>query len=82
MVSAPADGHIVLPCAWQDLRHKFSKYGTVLEARVVRDNYSGSSRGFGFVSMSTDAEVDDAIAGLNGREWDGRRILVERAKRT
>lgn len=43
----------------QELERKFSKYGRVREARVVRDNMTGESRGFGFVIMSAEDEVDE-----------------------
>lgn len=56
------------------------KYGHVKEARVVRNPVTGESRGFGFVIMSSEEEVEDSIYHLNGRDWHGRRLLVERAR--
>lgn len=59
---------------------KFEKYGPVVEARIVRDPRTGSSRGFGFVVMQRDKDRDEAIYDLNGGEWDGRKLLVEKAR--
>lgn len=49
------------------LEQVFSEYGKVIDARVVYDRESGRSRGFGFVTMSTETEVNDAIAALDGQ---------------
>ncbi|KAK7347088.1 hypothetical protein VNO80_21615 [Phaseolus coccineus] len=58
----------------------FSEHGKVEEARVVYDRDSGRSRGFGFVTMSSEADVNDAIAALDGQELDGRPIRVNVAE--
>lgn len=49
------------------LEQVFSEHGKVVEARVVYDRETGRSRGFGFVTMSTQTELDDAIAALDGQ---------------
>jgi len=59
------------------LREFFSQSGSVLSATVITDRFSGQSRGFGFVEMATAEEAQNAIAQLNGRELDGRKITVE-----
>lgn len=64
----------------RELERKFSKYGKVREARIVRNSRTGESRGFGFVVMDHGDEVDEAIRSLDGRDWNGRRLLVERAR--
>lgn len=64
----------------KDLERKFEKYGPVKDARIVRNPRSGESRGFGFLIMEHDDDVDRAIRHLDGRDWNGRRLLVERAK--
>ncbi|GLC43146.1 hypothetical protein PLESTM_001435700 [Pleodorina starrii] len=64
----------------QDLERKFSRYGRVKEARVVRHPMSGESRGFAFVVMTSEAEAEDAVRDMNGRDWNGRRLLVEIAR--
>lgn len=64
----------------KDLEEKFGKYGRVKECRVVRNPHTGESRGFAFVVMEKEDEVDRAIRHMDGREWSGRRLLVEVAK--
>ncbi|CAA3000442.1 28 kDa ribonucleo, chloroplastic [Olea europaea subsp. europaea] len=67
------------------LEQVFSEHGKVVNARIVYDRESGRSRGFGFVTMSSEAEMNDAIANLDGQSLDGRVIRVnvaeERARR-
>jgi RNA recognition motif-containing protein len=58
------------------LREFFTQCGNVVSATVITDRFSGQSRGFGFVEMSTAEEAQNAISQLNGRELDGRRISV------
>jgi len=62
------------------LREYFSQAGTVESAAIVMDKFSGRSRGFGFVEMSSDAEAQKAIESLNGTELDGRNISVAEAR--
>uniref|UniRef100_A0A2P2LNP0 28 kDa ribonucleoproteinic-like n=1 Tax=Rhizophora mucronata TaxID=61149 RepID=A0A2P2LNP0_RHIMU len=62
------------------LEQIFSEHGKVVNARVVYDRDSGRSRGFGFVTMSTEAEMNDAIAALDGQNVDGRAIRVSAAE--
>ena len=58
----------------------FSAHGTVASARVIADKFTGRSRGFGFVEMSTPEEAEAAIAALNGSQMDGRSLTVNEAK--
>ena len=62
------------------LRNHFSGFGTVSSVKIVTDRDSGTSKGFGFIEMSTDEEANAAIAGSNGIEFDGRQIRVNEAK--
>ena len=62
-----------------DLEAKFAEFGTVLSARVMTDNFSGKSRGFGFVDME-DADAEKAIAAMNGYKWGDREVTVNEAK--
>lgn len=64
----------------QSLKDFFSQAGTVVSAQVIMDKYTGKSRGFGFVEMSSDAEAAEAITKLNGQTLDGRAIVVNEAK--
>ncbi len=62
------------------LRDFFAKVGTVSSARVITDKYTGKSRGFGFVEMASDEEAKKAVDELNGKELDGRAIVVNEAR--
>ena len=62
------------------LRTLFSQAGTVADANVVEDKYSGQSRGFGFVEMADAEEAKKAIAQFNGYNFDGRPLTVNEAK--
>ena len=64
----------------ESLKDAFSQAGAVESATVITDKFSGRSRGFGFVEMSTDDEAQKAIDMLNGKELDGRTITVNEAK--
>jgi len=63
-----------------DLQQMFAAHGTVQSAQVIVDLSTGRSKGFGFVEMSTDAEAQAAIQGLNGVEKDGRTLTVNEAR--
>ncbi|KAJ4822522.1 hypothetical protein Tsubulata_048067 [Turnera subulata] len=71
-----------LPWDFDDARLEqiFSEHGKVVNARVISDRESGRSRGFGFVSMSSENELNDAIAALDGKTIDGRAIRVNVAE--
>lgn len=60
----------------ESLREFFAQCGTVESATVITDKFSGQSRGFGFVEMATSEEAQKAIADLNGKDLDGRKLTV------
>ena len=62
------------------LREFFSQAGTVTSANVITDKFTGKSKGFGFVEMSTDEEAKAATEKLNGQSLDGRNIVVNEAR--
>jgi len=62
------------------LNDLFASHGTVASTRVITDKFTGQSRGFGFVEMSTPEEANAAIAALNGTQLDGRTLTVNEAK--
>ena len=64
----------------QQLSDLFAQHGTVASARVITDKFTGQSRGFGFVEMSSDEEAQKAIAALNGTQMDGRTLTVNEAR--
>ena len=62
------------------LQELFSTHGTVESARVISDKFTGQSRGFGFVEMSSGGEAQNAISALNGTQFEGRTLTVNEAK--
>lgn len=58
----------------------FGNYGEVVSAVVIKDKFTGRSKGFGFVEMTDDAAADTAIAELNEKEFEGRTIRVNIAQ--
>ena len=62
------------------LQDAFAAHGTVTETNLMMDRDTNRPRGFGFVTMSTAEEAQNAIAALNGREMDGRALTVNVAK--
>jgi RNA recognition motif-containing protein len=73
-------GNLSYQATEQTLRALFEEFGTVEKASVVTDRDTGRAKGFGFVEMSVNAEADQAIAALNGREIDGRALNVNEAR--
>ena len=63
-----------------DLEQMFAAHGTVQSAQIIMDRDTGRSKGFGFVEMGSDQEAQAAIAALNGKEVDGRRLTVNEAR--
>lgn len=63
-----------------DLETAFGQFGTVASARIIKDRFSGRSKGFGFVEMPSDSEANAAIQGLNGKDLMGRTITVNESK--
>jgi cold-inducible RNA-binding protein len=63
-----------------DLRKNFSEAGAVASASVIKDKFSGVSRGFGFVEMETEEGAQEAITKFNGGDLDGKTITVSEAR--
>jgi len=63
-----------------ELRQAFEAFGQVATVNVIKDRYSGESRGFGFVEMATKAEAQAAINGLNGTSLGERTLSVSEAR--
>jgi len=63
-----------------ELRDLFAAFGTVDSVSIIIDKFSGKSKGFGFVEMSSDEEAQKAIDELNGRDLGGRSIVVNEAR--
>jgi RNA recognition motif-containing protein len=64
----------------EDLRQAFQSFGQVASVSIIKDKFSGESRGFGFLEMPNKAEAQKAIADLNGKELKGRTLTVNEAR--
>jgi RNA recognition motif-containing protein len=73
-------GNLEYTVTGDDLRTLFATVGTVVDAVVISDKFSGRSRGFGFVEMSSDDEAKQAIEKLNGSDLKDRKISVNEAR--
>lgn len=73
-------GNLPFSASEDDLRQAFGKYGTVGEVNLIRDQFSGRLRGFGFVEMGDSTQASAAIAALNGSDLGGRAITVNEAR--
>lgn len=64
----------------EELKSKFSEFGVVEEAAIIKDKISGRSRGFGFITFSNDKDANSAIEMLNGKDFNGRSLTVNEAR--
>jgi RNA-binding proteins (RRM domain) len=63
-----------------DMEQAFGQFGTVTSAKVMMERDTGRSKGFGFVEMSSPAEAQAAIQGMNGQQQGGRDLVVNEAR--
>lgn len=73
-------GNLSYDLSEEDLKAAFEEYGEVTSAKIISDRYSGRSKGFGFVEMSSDDEAKAAIEALSGKELGGRTLVVNEAR--
>lgn len=73
-------GNLSFEVTEEDLRSAFEAFGQIVSANVIKDKYSGQSKGFGFVEMNNKSEAQAAIDGLNGKELKGRTLNVNEAR--
>jgi len=73
-------GNLSRDVSEDDLRQAFESFGQVESAKVIKDQYSGTSKGFGFVEMPVKAEAEAAIKELNGKDMKGRNVTVNEAR--
>ncbi len=73
-------GNLSYNATEDDLRNAFAAYGQVASVTIIKDKFSGESRGFAFVEMPDDAEGDAAINGVNGADLKGRSLKVNQAR--
>ena len=72
-------GNLPWSATQEGVESLFSPYGEVLSVKLVSDRETGRARGFGFVEME-DADAINAIAALNGKEFDGRALRINKAE--
>jgi len=73
-------GNLSREATEEDLRQAFQSFGQVASVSIIKDKFSGESRGFGFLEMPNKAEAQEAIKGLNGKELKGRMLTVNEAR--
>jgi len=73
-------GNLALNVTEDDLKQFFQPFGEVESVKIIKDRYSGESRGFAFVEMPAGAEAQSAINGLNGKELKGLQVKVNQAR--
>jgi RNA recognition motif-containing protein len=73
-------GNLSYEVTQEDLTSVFAEYGSVKRVQLPTDRETGRMRGFGFVEMGSDAEEEKAIEELDGAEWMGRNLKVNKAK--
>jgi cold-inducible RNA-binding protein len=73
-------GNIDFQTSEYDLEQLFGKSGTVNSANIIADRETGRSRGFGFVEMSSQNEAEAAISEFNGKQFNGRALVVNEAR--
>lgn len=73
-------GNLSYAATENSIRDLFEGYGQVTTVKIVTDKFTGSSRGFGFVEMPNEDEAQKAIAELNGKEFEGRKIVVNESR--
>jgi RNA recognition motif-containing protein len=73
-------GNLSYNVSEEDLKTAFEAFGQVASASIIKDKFSGQSKGFGFVEMPSKEEAQAAITGMNGKEMKGRTLNVNEAR--
>jgi RNA recognition motif-containing protein len=73
-------GNLPYEVTQEDLNNVFAEYGTVKRVYLPTDRETGRLRGFGFVEMESETEEDSAIEALDGAQWMGRELKINKAK--
>ena len=73
-------GNLSYDMSEENLRTEFAEYGEVQSAKIITDKFTGRSRGFGFVEMTSDDEGKKAMEELNGKDVEGRQLVVNEAR--
>lgn len=73
-------GNLPRAATEDEVRSVFESHGSVASVAIIRDKFTGESRGFGFVEMPSDNEAQNAINTMNGAEMGGRPLTVNEAR--
>jgi RNA recognition motif-containing protein len=73
-------GNLSYEATDETIKAAFESFGEITSARIIKDKYTGQSRGFGFVEMSVQSQAETAIKSLNGKEILGKQISVSEAR--
>jgi len=73
-------GNLSYEVTEEDLQNAFEAFGQVESVKIIKDNYNGRSKGFGFIEMSNNADAQSAINGLKDKELKGRTLKVNTAR--
>jgi cold-inducible RNA-binding protein len=73
-------GNFPFTTSEDDIKKLFAEYGELGEVIIIKDKFSGRSKGFGFVTVNDDAQAEKAIADLNGKDVGGRELRVNEAQ--
>ncbi len=73
-------GNLSTEVTEEDLKNLFSAYGNITSVKVIKDMYSGASKGFGFIELSNQTEAQKAINELNSKDLKGKSIVVNEAR--
>ena len=73
-------GNLPYSVSDKDLKEMFSSYGEIVEAVVIKDKYSGRSKGFGFVTFADEESAQKAVSEMNEKEVQGRNLKVNEAR--
>ncbi len=74
------EGYLSFEVTEQDLQQPFEAFGQIESVNIIKDRFSGESKGFGFVEMPAKGEAESAINDLNGKELKGRALKVSEAR--
>ncbi len=73
-------GNLPYSVTEDELQGMFAQYGEVSSVNVITDKMTGQSKGFGFIEMPQASQAQDAIAQLNGKDFNGRKLTVNEAR--
>ena len=73
-------GNLASDVSEEELRQAFAAFGQVASVSLIKDKFTGESRGFGFVEMPVKTEADAALQALNGSDFKGRSLTVSEAR--